>query len=71
MTVKENLIRLIIEMDESTVRTIEEYVNDLLWEQIPEEKPTDEERAILEKFHSGDETYASCYDLSDVLSDRI
>ncbi len=70
MTVKENLIRMIIDMDDSVVKTLEEYANQLLWERIMEEEASPEEIEIFEKSRSGGSDYVPMYSLELVLSDR-
>lgn len=70
MTVKESLIRQIQDMDESSLADLQEYVNRLLWENIPKEEPTEEEREIFEKYKNGDEEYACVYTMAEIIEDR-
>lgn len=71
MTVKENLIRTIIDMDESCVTALQHYADRLLWDNIPEEIPTEEENQIFEKARQGDVAFAPCYRLEEILSDKL
>lgn len=66
MTVKENLIKLIIDMDETNIALLEEFVNEIIWRNIPEEKATEEELEIFAKYQKGDEEYQCVFSVDEV-----
>lgn len=70
MTIKENLIQLIVEMDETQVKKIEKFANQLLWDNVPEEEATPEEIEIFEMYEAGHEDYQPLYTIEDIEKQR-
>lgn len=66
MTLKENLIKVIIDMDEQDLARLEQFVNEMLWQSIPEELPSQEESKIFDNYKSGVEEFQGIYSLEEI-----
>ncbi len=53
MTMKENLIKIIIDIDERKAKELFDIVTKYMWNNIEEVAPTDDEIAIISAFENG------------------
>lgn len=66
MTVKENLIKIIIDMDEKNIALLEDFINEITWKNIPEEEASEDEKEIFAKYKEGEEEYQGIFSIDEV-----
>ncbi len=57
MTIKENLIKIIIDTDESKAKELFDIISEYMWNNIEEVLPTEDEIAIISSFEKGLDDY--------------